>query len=117
MDGTTTRQVDSVPDASVPSGPARPRRAGVEVRRASSGRAGLAASVDELAALVDDRTVAVSISHVERETGVRHDLRPIADLAHEHGAVLIVDLAQSAGVLPIDVARDGIDLASGTAMK
>jgi len=94
-----------------------PAQAGVEVRRAASGRAGLAASVDELAALVDDRTVAVSVSHIEANTGVRHDLRPIADLAHEHGAALIVDLAQSAGVLPIDIARDGIDLASGTAMK
>ncbi len=92
-------------------------RGGVEVRRAPSGRTGLAAGIEELERLVDDRTVAVSVTHVHPHTGFRHDLRPLADLAHRHGAVLIVDISQSAGVVPIDVAAEGIDLAAGTAVK
>jgi len=94
-----------------------PLRAGIEVRRAPSGRAGLAASLTDLTPLVDDRTVAISVTHVDPNTGVRHELQPLADLAHVHGAVLIADIAQSAGVIPIDVRVEGIDLAMGTAMK
>ncbi len=90
---------------------------GIEVRRAPNGRTGLAAGIDDLEPLVDDRTVAVSVTHVHPHTGYRHHLRPIADLAHAHGAVLIVDVSQSAGVVPLDVASEGIDLAAGTAMK
>ena len=94
-----------------------PERAEIEVRRASSGAAGLAATPEDFEPLVDERTVAVSITHVDPLSGFRHDLRPIADLAHSHGAVLIVDIAQSAGVVPLDLVEQGVDLAAGTAMK
>ena len=50
-------------------------------------------------------------------TGRRHDLRAIADAAHARGARLVVDAAQSTGVVPIDVDRDGIDVLVTTAMK
>ena len=93
------------------------RLSGVEIRRAPSGWGGLGASVADFERLVDDRTVAVSITHVDPMTGFRHDLCPIADVAHRHGAVLVVDVAQSAGVLPLDPASDGFDIAAGTAMK
>jgi len=58
---------------------------------------------------VDDKTVAVAVSHVKYVNGFRHDLRSLADIAHEHGAYLIVDAIQSAGVVPIDVERDNVD--------
>ncbi len=69
----------------------------------------------ELEKLVDDRTVTISISHVEYGTGQRFDLRWLSELAHSHGAFLLVDATQSAGLIPIDVGRDGIDalVASG----
>ena len=94
-----------------------PIRDGIEVRRASSGLVSLAGSLYDFTPLVDDRTAVISVTHVDPVTGVRHHLRPLADLAHAHGAVLIVDIAQSAGVVPIDVESEGIDLAAGTAMK
>jgi cysteine desulfurase/selenocysteine lyase len=70
---------------------------------------------DELEKLVDDQTAAISISHVEYGTGQRFDLRWLSELAHSHGAFLIVDATQSAGLMPIDVHRDGMDalVASG----
>ena len=66
---------------------------------------------------IDDETVAVSVSHVSPRTGLRHHLRPIADAAHRHGAALIVDVAQTAGVLPINLDDEGVDIAVGTTMK
>jgi cysteine desulfurase / selenocysteine lyase len=72
---------------------------------------------DAVIRCIDRDTVAVSISHVAPLTGVRHDLRAIADAAHRHGAVLIVDIAQTAGVVPISLDDDGVDMAVGTTMK
>jgi selenocysteine lyase/cysteine desulfurase len=60
---------------------------------------------------------AVVVSHVAWQTGYRHSLRELADAAHQVGAVLIVDAAQSAGVVPIAVESDGVDVLAATAMK
>jgi cysteine desulfurase / selenocysteine lyase len=73
--------------------------------------------LDDLARAVDERTVAVSVTHVCPKTGFRHDLAAVAELAHAHGAYLLVDAAQSAGVLQIDVRSMGIDFLSTCAMK
>jgi selenocysteine lyase/cysteine desulfurase len=70
-----------------------------------------------IAERIDDDTVAVCVTHVAPFTGRRHDLRAIAAAAHVHGAHLLVDAAQSTGIVPIDVARDGIDVLVTTAMK
>jgi selenocysteine lyase/cysteine desulfurase len=70
-----------------------------------------------LAEQIDADTVAVCITHVAPFTGRRHDLRAIADVAHAHGAMLLVDAAQSTGIVPIDVARDRVDALVTTAMK
>jgi selenocysteine lyase/cysteine desulfurase len=72
---------------------------------------------NDLAHAVDQRTVAVSISHVSWQSGFRHDLEAVAELAHKHGAYLIVDAAQSAGAIEIDVHRMGVDFLSCLAMK
>ncbi len=63
----------------------------------------------ELEGLVDDHTAVISISHVEYGTGQRFDLRWISELAHSHGSLLVLDATQSAGLMPIDVHRDGVD--------
>ena len=70
-----------------------------------------------LAQRIDADTVAVCVTHVAPFTGRRHDLRAIADAAHAHGAMLLVDAAQSTGIVPIDVTRDGVDALVTTAMK
>ena len=40
-----------------------------------------------------------------------------ARLAHEHGALVVVDAAQTAGCVPIDMGRDGLDLVAFTGHK
>ena len=59
--------------------------------------------LDDMEKAVDDKTVAVTISHVEYANGFRHNLRVLGEIVHEHGAYLIVDAIQSVGTLPIDV--------------
>jgi selenocysteine lyase/cysteine desulfurase len=66
-------------------------------------------SLDDMEKAVDDKTVAVAVSHVEYVNGFRHDLRALSETAHEHGAYLIVDAIQSAGAMQIDVKRDKVD--------
>jgi cysteine desulfurase/selenocysteine lyase len=73
--------------------------------------------LDEMARAVDERTFAISVTHVSPKSGFRHDLAALAELAHAHGAVLIVDAAQSAGVLDLDVRSLGVDFLTTCAMK
>ena len=66
---------------------------------------------------VDDKTVAVAISHVEYVNGFRNNLGSIAKIAHEHKAFLIVDAIQSAGAVQIDVKRDEVDFLTAGCYK
>jgi selenocysteine lyase/cysteine desulfurase len=92
-----------------------PPRAHVE-RRFVQPRDGLV-HLGDLAEAVDDRTVAVSISHVSQRTGFRHDLAAVAELAHSHGALLLVDAMVSVGAVAIDVREQDVDFLSCGAMK
>lgn len=83
---------------------------GVEVRLARALDDPAALTLEDVAKLVDDRTAAVCVSHVQYATGHLLDLRAIADLAHAHGALAIVDATQSAGMVPIDVRDADVDV-------
>ncbi len=48
-------------------------------------------------------------THASNVFGCVFPIARLANLAHEHGVLFCVDAAQSAGVLPIDMERDGID--------
>src|SRR5262245_41373112 len=50
--------------------------------------------------LVDRRTKLVSVAWVSHLNGFRHDLRPIADLAHANGALCYTDGIQAVGMFP-----------------
>ena len=92
-----------------------PPRSHVDLRFVS-GRDGII-HLEDMAEAIDDDTIAVSVSHVSQESGFRHDLKALADLAHAHGAVLCVDAMQSAGALDFDVHEEGIDFLATGAMK
>jgi selenocysteine lyase/cysteine desulfurase len=66
--------------------------------------------VDKIAGQVDRSTAAICISHIQYLTGHLLDLGELATLAHDHGALLIVDATQSAGQVPIDVSASGVDV-------
>jgi selenocysteine lyase/cysteine desulfurase len=73
--------------------------------------------LDDFERMVDDRTVAVVVSHVEYSNGFRNDLKALSEVAHEHEAVIIVDVYQSAGALHIDVKRDKADFLATSSYK
>ncbi len=58
-------------------------------------------SMDDLETLVTNRTRILSISHVQFTSGFAADLRQLGAFCHSHGIDLVVDAAQSLGVLPI----------------
>ncbi len=70
---------------------------------------GGAASPEDFAEFVDDRTRLVSVSWVSHQNGYQHDLKGLAELAHGHGAYLYADAIQGVGMLSLDVKDVGID--------
>jgi len=90
-------------------------RSQVELRYARSDRGRVALS--EFECLVDENTAAIDVCHVTMGHGFRHDLATLADLAHAHRAYLVVDAAQSAGVVPIDVGEASVDFLSCPTFK
>ena len=91
------------------------RRLGIEVR-AVPARNG-AAPAEELGAAVDGRTRLVLVSAVSLAPGRRVDLEPLAAACSRHDSLLLVDGAQSVGVLHTDVAAQGIDALSASTQK
>jgi len=79
------------------------------------------ASDDEIVAqfdrLITPGTKLVSISHVLWTTGLVMPVRRIADLAHERGALVLIDGAQAAGAIPVSVRDLGADMYAVPAQK
>lgn len=73
--------------------------------------------VDELISLIDSRTRVVAISHVQYGSGFRADLERIGRAARAHDALLVVDVIQAMGALPINVEAELIDAAAGACHK
>jgi cysteine desulfurase/selenocysteine lyase len=65
--------------------------------------------LDELDNVLTDRTRIVSVAHVSNALGTIHPIREIAERAHRVGAVVVVDGAQGAPHLKIDVQALGCD--------
>jgi kynureninase len=78
---------------------------------------GLGVDPSRLLEAIDERTLLVSISHVEFKSAWINDAAAVARRCREKGARLILDSFQSAGVLPIDVAAWGVDACVGGCLK
>ena len=75
-------------------------------------------TADDVARTCDGRSVSlVCVSHVAYRSGALADVRAIADAAHEAGALLLLDVSHSAGVVPIELGATGVDLAVGCTYK
>ena len=74
-------------------------------------------TADDVEALMDGRTRVVTLSWIQFGTGFRCDLAAIAAAVHARGALLVVDVIQGLGALPISVANLGIDIAATGAHK
>lgn len=72
---------------------------------------------DMMEELVRKNTKALVISHASNVTGNITDLSIVSDFCKKHGLLLIVDAAQSAGLIDIDVEKYGIDVLCFTGHK
>jgi kynureninase len=72
---------------------------------------------EAILAAIDERTVAVPISHVFYRSASIVDARAIAQRAAEVGAHVVLDCYQSIGAMPVDVADLGVSFACGGSVK
>lgn len=72
---------------------------------------------EDFAPLFRPNTRAVVCTHASNLTGNMLDIARIAEIAHEHGALLIVDASQTTGTVPIDMTALEVDVLCFTGHK
>lgn len=78
---------------------------------------GIGIAPERWAEYVDERTAIVATSHVFYGTGYIQELEPIAKVAHDAGALFLVDGYQSVGQIPVDPRATGADVYVGGPLK
>ncbi len=73
--------------------------------------------LESWARIADGDVAAVVAMHVHSNSGAVSPIADIAALAKAHGVFSVMDIAQSAGILPIAVDRWGVDAVVGTSVK
>jgi selenocysteine lyase/cysteine desulfurase len=90
---------------------------GAKVVRAKADAAGTSIPLSEYERLIDDKTKLVAIPLVCYRNGVWVDIKPIVELAHARGAMVLVDAYQGIGTRPFNVAESGADFLLGGCTK
>ena len=72
---------------------------------------------ETIAESIDSSIAAVMLTEVDYRSGRLHDMQKITASAHDAGAVMIWDLAHSAGAIPVDVAGSNCEFAVGCSYK
>lgn len=71
----------------------------------------------QVADAIDDDTAVVCLTHVNYKTGLIHDMDAITRAAHDKGALVIWDLAHTAGAMPVALNDAQADFAVGCGYK
>jgi kynureninase len=74
-------------------------------------------SEERLVDAIDEDTLLVAFSHVLFRTSFIVDPTPVIARAHQAGALAMLDVYQSAGIVPLDVSGLGVDFACGGCLK
>jgi len=72
---------------------------------------------EELQAAITAETAVVMLTHVNYRSGYLHDMQALTKHAHGQGALVIWDLAHSAGALPVELNQSNADFAVGCTYK
>lgn len=89
---------------------------GIEVTVVPCSHAG-AINPETVETAIRSNTVMIALNHASNVVGTILPIREIEPIARQHDLLLLVDAAQTAGVLSIDMERDGIDLVGFTGHK
>jgi len=81
------------------------------------GHALVTVAPEDVADHIDDDLAVLMLTEVDYRTGRKHDMAALTRAAHAVGALVIWDLAHSAGALPVDLAGVGADFAAGCSYK
>jgi len=73
--------------------------------------------LERFEAAIDEQTALVAVTHVCFRNGSRLDVEAVARLAHERGALVLVDAFQTVGSLPVDVRALGCDFLAAGVLK
>lgn len=89
---------------------------GVELSFAAADKLG---NVDyaDFERLMQPNTKAIVCTHASNLTGNHIDIQRVGEIAHSHGALLIVDASQTAGCFPINIKEMGVDVLCFTGHK
>jgi len=74
-------------------------------------------SVEAIDGLIDDDLAVLMLTHVDYRSGAMHDMQAMTAKAHAAGALVVWDLAHSAGAVPVDLAAAEADFAVGCGYK
>lgn len=76
-----------------------------------------AVAPEAVAGAIDESVAVVMLTHVDYRTGAMHDMAAITARAHAAGAVMVWDLAHSAGAVEVDLAASEAEFAIGCTYK
>ena len=72
---------------------------------------------EDVAAAITEDVAVVMLTQVDYRSGRMHDMKAITEKAHAAGAVMIWDLAHSAGAVPVDLTGSNAEFAVGCSYK
>lgn len=72
---------------------------------------------EDITTALDDDVAVLMLTEVDYRTGRKHDMAKLIAQAHEIGALVVWDLAHSAGAIPVDVTAAKADFAVGCSYK
>ncbi len=75
------------------------------------------AEADDIPRLLDNRVAILMLTHVNYRSGRMHRMADLTRAAHDAGALVVWDLAHSAGAVPVDVSGADADFAVGCGYK
>jgi kynureninase len=93
------------------------QRLGAEIVNVPHDASGLGFDLDRLLEAIDERTQIVPIGHILFESSYMIDIEAIARRCREVGATLVLDVFQSAGIVPVDVTGWDVPIAVGGVLK
>jgi len=78
---------------------------------------GVTTPTERILSAIDDGTALVALSHVSFRSSYRLEVEPIIERAHKHGALVLLDVYQSAGAFPLQAATWNVDFLIGGTIK